>query len=56
MTVKKRNLEQIKVSKAIYRKHAEHHKSNDYPEHRCKRMLAYTAALTKAIAVAGQRR
>ena len=53
--MKKRTFEQLQVNKAIYRKHAERHKSNDYPSHRCKRMMAYTALLTKAIAKAGER-
>ena len=53
--MKKRTFEQLQVSKAIYRKHAERHKANDYPMHRCKRMMAYTALLTKAIAKAGER-
>lgn len=49
-----RTHEQIMASKAIYRKYAERHKSADYPYQRCKRMMAYTAALTKAIAKAGE--
>lgn len=55
MIIKKRDFEQIKTSKAIYQKHAARHKAGGYPERHCKRMLAYTAALTKAIAVAAQR-
>lgn len=53
--MKKRTFEQIKNNRAIYRKHATRHKAADYPLHRCKRMMAYTAALTKAIATAGER-
>lgn len=53
--MKQRTREQIMASKAIYRKHAQRHKAADYPYHRCKRMLAYTALLTKAIAKAGVR-
>jgi len=48
--MKKRTHEQLMESKAIYRKHAQRHKANDYPLHRCKRMMAYTAALSKVIA------
>lgn len=48
--MRKRTSEQILVSKAIYRKHAEQYKANDYPEHRARRMLAYTAHLNKVIA------
>lgn len=47
--MKKRTHEQIMRSKVIYRKYAERHKLNDYPYHRCKRMMAYTSLLTKAI-------
>lgn len=47
--MKKRTHEQIMQSKAIYRKHAERYKANNYPEHRARRMLAYTAHLNKAI-------
>lgn len=39
-------------SKAIYRKHATAYKAANYPEHRAKRMLAYTAHLNKAIVAA----
>lgn len=53
--MKKRTHEQIMTSKAIYRKHAERHKANDYPYHRCKRMMAYTSLLTQAVAKAGER-
>lgn len=53
--MKKRSLEQIQASKAVYRKHAERHKVNDYPLHRILRMMAYTAQLSKAIAVAWKR-
>lgn len=52
---KRRTREQIMQSKAIYRKHAERYKANDYPEHRAKRMLAYTAALNKAITLISKR-
>lgn len=55
-TMRNRTHEQIKESKEIYRKHAERHKANDYPYSRCKRMMAYTAALTKAIVRKGARR
>lgn len=54
--MKKRTLEQIKASKAIYAKHAARHKAADYPYSRCRRMMAYTAVLTKAIVKAGERR
>lgn len=54
--IKKRTREQIRQSKAIYHKHAERHKAANYPYHRCKRMMAYTALVTKAIAKAGERR
>lgn len=54
--MKKRTREQLTQSRTIYRKHAERHKVNDYPYHRCKRMIAYTALITKAIAKAGERR
>ena len=47
--MKKRTREQIMDHKAIYRKHAARHKANDYPESRIKRMMAYTALITKAI-------
>jgi len=49
--LKKRTFEQIMRSKAIYRKHAERYKSAGFPEHRVKRMMAYTSLLTKAITV-----
>ncbi|WPK10266.1 hypothetical protein R6U77_09990 [Lysinibacillus louembei] len=48
--MKQRTFEQIMQSKSIYRKHAERYKANDYPYHRVKRMMLYTALLTKAIA------
>ena len=54
--MKERTREQLAQSKAIYRKHAERYKSNGYPYSRSKRMMAYTAALTKAIAKAGERK
>ncbi|WP_256376313.1 hypothetical protein [Solibacillus sp. R5-41] len=41
--MKKRTLQQIQVSKALYRKHAQRYKSNDFPLHRALRMMAYTA-------------
>jgi len=53
--MKKRTFEQLQASKAIHRKHAGLHKANDYPLHRCKRMMRYTALITKAIAKAGER-
>ena len=53
--MKHRTHAQIMRSKTIYRKHAERYKAAGYPEHRAKRMMAYTAALTKAIAKAGER-
>ena len=53
--MKKRTFEQIQLSKAIYKKHAERHKAAHYPHERASRMLAYTAALTKAINVACNR-
>ena len=46
--MKRRTVEELKMNKAIYRKHAERHKANDYPEHRIKRMMKYTALITKA--------
>ena len=49
--MKKRSWEQIKASKENYRKHTERYKTNDYPEHRAKRMMAYTLLITKAIAL-----
>lgn len=53
--MKKRSWEQIKASKAIHRKHAERYKANDYPEHRTKRMMAYTSLITNVIARMGGR-
>lgn len=53
--MKKRTLEQLKMSKAIYHKHATRYKANEYPLHRCMRMMAYTALVTKAIAIANSR-
>jgi len=53
--MKKRTFEQVIQCKAIYRKHAERHKVNDYPQHRCKRMMVYTSLLLKAIANASKR-
>lgn len=53
--MKKRTFIQVMDNKAIYRKHAERYKANDYPEQRAKRMMVYTSLLTKAIAVAGSR-
>ena len=53
--MKRRTVEQLKIHKSIYRKHAERHKANDYPAHRIKRMMAYTALLTKAINVSFER-
>ncbi|WP_313469515.1 hypothetical protein [Lysinibacillus sp.] len=53
--MKRRTHEQIMASKAIYRKHAERYKANGYPEHRAKRMMAYTSLITKAIALKGVR-
>ncbi|WP_193768907.1 hypothetical protein [Metasolibacillus meyeri] len=53
--MKKRNFNQLMTSKAIYRKHAARHKANDYPSGRCKRMMAYTSLLTKAIAKTSER-
>ena len=54
--MRKRTREQIRHSKAIYKKYAKRHKAADFPYHRCKRMMAYTALITKAIAKAGERR
>lgn len=51
--MKKRSWQQIKASKAIHRKHAERYKANDYPEHRTKRMMAYTSLITNVIARMG---
>lgn len=48
--MRKRTHEQLIASRAIYRKHAERYKAANYPEHRARRMLAYTAHLNKAIA------
>lgn len=42
-------------SKALYRKYAARYKFANYPEHRAKRMLAYTAHLNKVIALKGVR-
>ncbi len=53
--MKNRTLKQLQASKAIHRKHAERHKANDYPVNRCKRMMKYTALVTKAIAKVGER-
>jgi len=53
--MKHRTLKQLQASKAIYRKHAELHKLNDYPAHRIKRMMKYTALVTKAIVKVGER-
>lgn len=53
--MKKRTFEQLKISKAIYRKHAARHKANGYPLHRCIRIMAYTALITKAVAIASVR-
>lgn len=53
--MKKRNYEQLQVHKQIYKKHADRYKANDYPIERSRRMMVYTAALTKAIAIAGAR-
>lgn len=53
--MKKRSWEQVKTSKVIYRKHAEHYKASDYPVHSAKRMMAYTSLTTKAIARMGVR-
>ena len=53
--MKKRTFEQIQLSKAIYKKHAERHKAAHYPHERASRMLAYTAVLTKAISAACNR-
>lgn len=55
VVMKKRTHEQIMQSKAIYRKHVERYKANDYPEHKVKRMMAYTSLITKAIARMGVR-
>ena len=52
--MKKRIFEQLKTSREIYCKYAERHIADDYPYHRCKRMLAYTASLNKAIAMLGK--
>lgn len=55
-TMKKRTFEQIQISKAIYRKYADKYLQVDNPSNqRVSRMLAYTAALTKAINVASKR-
>lgn len=55
--MKKRTREQIMTSKAIYAKHIETFKAmtDEQQDHRAKRMLAYTAQLTKAIAKASER-
>ena len=53
--MKKRTFEQLQASKAIHRKHAECHKANGYPLHRCKRMMRYTALITKAIVKVDER-
>lgn len=53
--MKKRTHEQLMESKAIYRKHAQRYKDNDYQLHRVKRMMAYTSLLTKAIANKGRK-
>lgn len=53
--MKKRTFEQIVQSKSLYKKYAERYKENDYPMHRIKRMMAYTALITKAIAKVGER-
>lgn len=53
--MKERTHEQIMASKELYRKHAACYKTSNYPEHRAKRMLAYTAHLNKAIALKGVR-
>jgi len=47
--MKQRTLDQIMRSKAIYRKHAGRYKLANYPEDRAKRMMVYTALLTRAI-------
>ena len=49
--MKQRTFEKLYVSKAIYSKHAKRHKEEDYPAHRIKRMMAYTAMLTKETAL-----
>lgn len=46
---------EVHASKTIYRKHAERYRLAHYPEHRAKRMLAYTSLITKAIARLGVR-
>lgn len=53
--MKRRSKEQILKSKEIYRKHAYRYKAANYPEHRARRMLAYTAQISKATSVAMRR-
>ena len=47
--MKQRTFQELMVSKAIHRKHAEKHKANGYPYHRCRRHLLYVSLITKAI-------
>lgn len=53
---RKRTYEEMMRSKEIYKKHALKNKAEGYPEKRAKRMLAYSACLTRAIAEHGSRK
>lgn len=53
---KERTLEELMRSKEIYKKHALRCKQAGYPDRLAKRMLAYSALLTKMIADYGARK